>query len=75
MSDPMEGNKKYSAASIATMVESGMFSAADSSESSEEDYFDLSDPEATAEGNCNSCHKLHIKLLLIYTVFVSTLLF
>ena len=29
------------------MIESGFFSADDSSSSSEDDYFDLSDPEAT----------------------------
>ena len=28
------------------MIESGLFSADDSSSSSEDDYFDLSDPEA-----------------------------
>ncbi len=69
MSSTVEATEKYSASSIATMVESGMFSAADASDPSEEDYFDLSDPEATAEGICCSCHKkLPIKLLPNYAV-------
>jgi len=44
---------------LVIMVESGLFPAADTSESSEEDYFDPSDPEATAaEGICFTCQKL-----------------
>ena len=51
------------------MVYSGMFSAADTSELSEEDYFDLLNIEATAEGICCSCHKKFlIKLVPNYAV-------
>jgi len=45
------------------MVEFRLFSAAGTYESSEEDYFDLSDPEATAaEDICCTCHKIIAQL-------------
>lgn len=43
------------------MVESGLFSADDTSSSSE-DYFNLSDPEATADNICFTCHKVSIPI-------------
>lgn len=43
-------------------MESGLFSADDTSSSSEEDYFNLSDPEATAENICFTCHKVSIPI-------------
>jgi len=43
---------------IRLVAESGLFSAADTYESSKEDYFDQSVLEATAaEGICCTCHK------------------
>ena len=48
MDNPLEGpSRRFDAATVVTMIESGIFSADDSSSSSEDDYFDLSDPEAT----------------------------
>ena len=40
-------SRRFDAATVISMIESGLFSADDSSSSSEDDYFDLSDPEAT----------------------------
>ena len=46
--NPLEGpSRRFDAATVVTMIESGIFSADDSSSSSEDDYFALSDPEAT----------------------------
>ena len=48
MDNPLEGpSRRFDAATVISMIESGFFSADDSSSSSEDDYFDLSDPEAT----------------------------
>ena len=48
MDNPLEGpSRRFNAATVVSMIESGLFSADDSSSSSEGDYFDLSDPEAT----------------------------
>ena len=48
MDTPLEGpSRRFDAATVVNMIESGLFSADDSSSSSEDDYFDLSDPEAT----------------------------
>ena len=48
MDNPLEGpSRRFDAATVVSMIESGLFSADDSSSSSEDDYFDLSDPEAT----------------------------
>ena len=48
MDNPLEGpSRRFDAASVVCMIESGLFSADDSSSSSEDDYFDLSGPEAT----------------------------
>ena len=48
MDNPLEGpSRRFDAATVVSMIESGFFSADDSSSSSEDDYFDLSDPEAT----------------------------
>ena len=48
MDDPLESpSRRFDAATVVGMIESGLFSADDSSSSSEDDYFDLSDPEAT----------------------------
>ena len=48
MDNPLEGpSRRFDAATVFSMIESGLFSADDSSSSSEDDYFDLSDPEAT----------------------------
>ena len=48
MDKPLEGpSRRFDAATVGSMIESGFFSADDSSSSSEDDYFDLSDPEAT----------------------------
>ena len=46
MDNPLEGpSRRFYAATVVSMIESGLFSADDSSSSSEDDYFDLSDPE------------------------------
>ena len=48
MDNPLEGPfRRFDAATVVGMIESGLFSADDSSSSSEDDYFDFSDPEAT----------------------------
>ena len=48
MDNPLEGpSRRFDAAIVVSMIESGLFSADDSSSSSEDDYFDLSDPKAT----------------------------
>ena len=48
MDNPLEGpSRRFDAATVVSMIESGIFSADDSPSSSEDDYFDLSDPEAT----------------------------
>ena len=48
MDNTLEGpSTRFDAATVVSMIESGLFSADDSSSSSEDDYFDLSDPEAT----------------------------
>ena len=48
MDNPLEGpSRRFDAATVVSMIESGFFSDDDSSSSSEDDYFDLSDPEAT----------------------------
>ena len=48
MDNPLEGpSRRFDAATVVSMIESGFFSADDSSSSSEDDYFDLSDPEST----------------------------
>ena len=48
MDNHLEGpSRRFDAATVVSMIESGIFSAGDSSSSSEDDYFDLSDPEAT----------------------------
>ena len=48
MDIPLEGpSRRFDAATVVGMFESGLFSADGSSSSSEDDYFDLSDPEAT----------------------------
>ena len=48
MDNPLEGpSRRFDAATVVSMIESGLFSADNSSSSSEDDYFDLSDPEAT----------------------------
>ena len=48
MDNPLEGpSRRFDAATVISMIESGLFSADDSSSSSEDDYFDLSYPEAT----------------------------
>ena len=48
MDNPLEGHsRRFDAATVFSMIESGLFSADDSSISSEDDYFDFSDPEAT----------------------------
>ena len=48
MDNALEGpSRRFDAATVVSMIESGLFSAVDSSSSSEDDYFDLSDPEAT----------------------------
>ena len=48
MDNPLEGpSRRFDAATVVSMIESGFFSADDSSSSSEDAYFDLSDPEAT----------------------------
>ena len=48
MDNPLEGpSRRFDAATVISMIESGLFSADDSFSSSEDDYFDLSDPEAT----------------------------
>ena len=48
MDNPLEGpSRRFDAATVVSMIESGLFSADDSASSSEDDYFDLSDPEAT----------------------------
>ena len=44
----LEGpSRRFDAATVVGMIESGLFSADDSSSSSEDDYLYLSDPEAT----------------------------
>ena len=48
MDYPLKGPSwRFDAATVVSMIESGFFSADDSSSSSEDDYFDLSYPEAT----------------------------
>ena len=48
MDNPLEGpSRRFDAATVVSTIESGLLSADDSSSSSEDDYFDLSDPEAT----------------------------
>ena len=48
MDNPLEDpSRRFDAATVVSMIESGVFLADDSSSSSEDDYFDLSDPEAT----------------------------
>ena len=48
MDNPLEGpSRRFDAATVVSMIESGLFSADDSSSSSEDDCFGLSDPEAT----------------------------
>ena len=48
MDNPLEGpSRRFDAATVISMIESRLFSADDSSSSSEDDHFDLSDPEAT----------------------------
>ena len=48
MDNPLEGpSRRFDAATVVSMIESGLFWADDSYSSSEDDYFDLSDPEAT----------------------------
>ncbi len=50
MDNPLEGHSnRYDAASIASMFQTGVFPDGYGSSSSEDDYFDLSDPEATAD--------------------------
>ena len=54
MDNPLEGpSRRFDAATVVSMIESGLFSADDSSSSSEDDFFDLSDPEVTIyDHNC-----------------------
>ena len=48
MDNPLEGpSRRLDTATLVSMIESVFFSADDSSSSSEGDYFDLSDSEAT----------------------------
>ena len=48
MDNPLEGpSRRFNAATVVSMIESGLLSADDSSSSSEDDYCDHSDPEAT----------------------------
>ena len=48
MDNPLKGpSRRFVAATVVSMIESGLFSADDSSSSSEDDYFDLSYPEAS----------------------------
>ena len=50
MDNPLEGHSnRYDAASVASMFQTGVFPDGYGSSSSEDDYFDLSDPEATAD--------------------------